>query len=185
MSPPCHAQGAADAVVVRRIDINGAVRIERETVLSYLLIAQGDTVTEERLDEALKSLFSTGLFADVSLDVKDGVLIVGLSENPIVGRIVFEGNRKISSEQLTPELILKPRAVFTRSKIRRDTQRILEIYKRSGRYSVSVEPKVIERPQNRLDVVFEISEGPATYIRKIDFIGNKSFDRDRLENGHL
>lgn len=185
MSPPCHAQGAADAVVVRRIDINGAVRIERETVLSYLLIAQGDTVTEERLDEALKSLFSTGLFADVSLDVKDGVLIVGLSENPIVGRIVFEGNRKISSEQLTPELLLKPRAVFTRSKIRRDTQRILEIYKRSGRYSVSVEPKVIERPQNRLDVVFEISEGPATYIRKIDFIGNKSFDRDRLENAMM
>lgn len=176
---------AEESGVVRRINIEGTMRIERETVLSYLLIREGDTVTKERLDEGLKSLFSTGLFADVRMDVKDGVLSVDLVENPVVNQIVFEGNQRIKADQLAPELSLRPRAVFTRSKIRRDTQRILEIYKRSGRYSVSVEPKIIERSQNRLDVVFEIAEGPTTYIRKINFIGNKAFDHDRLEDAIL
>ena len=176
---------AEESGVIRRINIEGTMRIERETVLSYLLIREGDTVTKERLDEGLKSLFSTGLFADVRMDVKDGVLSVDLVENPVVNQIVFEGNQRIKADQLAPELSLRPRAVFTRSKIRRDTQRILEIYKRSGRYSVSVEPKIIERSQNRLDVVFEIAEGPTTYIRKINFIGNKAFDHDRLEDAIL
>ena len=124
---------AEESGVIRRINIEGTMRIERETVLSYLLIREGDTVTKERLDEGLKSLFSTGLFADVRMDVKDGVLSVDLVENPVVNQIVFEGNQRIKADQLAPELSLRPRAVFTRSKIRRDTQRILEIYKRSGR----------------------------------------------------
>lgn len=173
---------AEEGTLVRKVEINGTMRIERETVLSYLLIKDGDTVTQERLDEGLKSLFATGLFADVRMHAADGVLAVDLVENPVVNQIVFEGNQKIKADQLAPELSLRPRAVFTRSKVRRDTQRILEIYKRSGRYSVSVEPKIIERSQNRLDVVFEIVEGPTTYIRKINFIGNKAFDHDRLED---
>ena len=179
--------GAAEETYhIRKIEISGTMRIERETVLSYLMIKDGDIVTKERLDQALKSLFATGLFADVRLDVdKDGVLKVDLVENPVVNQIIFEGNKRIKSEQLAPELTLRPRAVYTRSKVRRDTQRILEIYKRSGRYSVSVEPKIIERSQNRLDVVFEIAEGPTTYIRKINFIGNKSYDHDRLEDAMM
>lgn len=171
--------------VVNEIVINGTMRIEPETVLTYLMIRQGDIATPDRLDKGLKSLFSTGLFADVKLSEKNGVLTVDLVENPIVNKIAFEGNKKIKSEQLKNELTLRPRTVFTRAKARSDTQRIVELYRRMGRYSAVVEPKIIERPQNRLDVVFEITEGEPTYIRKIDFIGNNAFDTDVLEEAML
>lgn len=179
------AQAAETSGVVHKIKLNGTMRIEPETVLSYLLIREGDAVDQARLDRGLKALFATGLFADVKMDFKKGVLTVDVVENPIVNQISFEGNKRIKDEQLQSELSLRPRAVFTRSKVRRDTQRILEIYKRSGRYSVSVEPKIIERSQNRLDVVFEIVEGPTTFIRRINFIGNKAFDHDRLEEAMM
>lgn len=171
--------------VVNEIIINGTMRIEPETVLTYLMIRQGDIATPDRLDRGLKSLFSTGLFADVKLSEKNGVLTVDLVENPIVNKIAFEGNKKIKTDQLTGELSLRPRTVFTRAKARSDTQRIVELYRRVGRYSAVVEPKIIERPQNRLDVVFEITEGEPTYIRKIDFIGNNAFDTDVLEEAML
>lgn len=167
--------------IVERIEIKGIMRIEPETVLTYLMLRKGDEVSNERLDKGLKSLFSTGLFADVRLSMNDGVLVVDLVENPIVNEISFEGNKKLKKQQLEDELTLRPRSVFTRSKIRRDTQRILELYKRLGRYSAQVEPKIIERSQNRLDVVFEIDEGAPTFIRKINFIGNKSFSSNELE----
>lgn len=157
------------------------MRIEPETVMTYLMIREGDKISDEKLDRGLKSLFSTGLFADVRLAMDGGVLKVDLVENPIVNRIVFEGNKKIKKQQLEDELTLRTRSVFTRSKVRRDTQRILELYKRLGRYSARVEPKIIERSQNRLDVVFEINEGKPAFIRKIDFIGNKAFNATELE----
>lgn len=166
---------------VSEIVITGVMRIEPETVLTYLMIRKGDAVSQEQLDRGLKSLFSTGLFADVKLSVKNGVLNVDLVENPIVNQISFEGNKKIKTQQLKDELSLKPRSVFTRSKVRQDTQRILELYKRMGRYSAQVEPKIIERSQNRLDVIFEINEGEPTFIRKIDFIGNHAFNATELE----
>ena len=171
--------------VVSEIVINGTMRIEPETVLTYLMIRQGDEASPDRLDRGLKSLFSTGLFADVKLSEKNGVLTVDLVENPIVNQIAFEGNKKLKTDQLKSELSLRPRTVFTRAKIRNDTQRIVELYRRIGRYSAIVEPKIIERAQNRLDVVFEINEGDPTYIRKIDFIGNDSFDTDVLEETML
>ena len=171
--------------VVSEIVINGTMRIEPETVLTYLMIRQGDEASPDRLDRGLKSLFSTGLFADVKLSEKKGVLTVDLVENPIVNQIAFEGNKKLKTDQLKGELSLRPRTVFTRAKIRNDTQRIVELYRRIGRYSAIVEPKIIERSQNRLDVVFEINEGDPTYIRKIDFIGNDSFDTDVLEETML
>ncbi len=161
------------------------MRIEPETVLTYLMLRKGDTATPERLDAGLKSLFSTGLFADVGLKMDGGVLTVDLVENPIVNKIVFEGNKKIKDDQLKDEISLKPRMVFTRSKAQSDTQRIVELYKRIGRYSAEIEPKIIKRSQNRLDVVFEITEGKPTYIRRIDFIGNKEFSSSELEEALL
>lgn len=180
-----NALAQSDSPVVDRIVINGVMRIEPETVLTYLMIRKGDTATPERLDAGLKSLFSTGLFADVGLKMDGGVLTVDLVENPIVNKIVFEGNKKIKDDQLKDEISLKPRMVFTRSKAQSDTQRIVELYKRIGRYSAEVEPKIIKRSQNRLDVVFEITEGKPTYIRRIDFIGNKEFSSSELEEALL
>ncbi|MBO4643201.1 MAG: outer membrane protein assembly factor BamA [Alphaproteobacteria bacterium] len=182
---PFWSVAATERKTVAEIEISGIMRIEPETVLTYLMIRTGDTVSDEKLDRGLKSLFSTGLFADVRLSMDKNVLKVDLVENPIVNRIAFEGNKKIKTQQLEDELTLRTRSVFTRSKARRDTERIIELYKRLGRYSVQVEPKIIERSQNRLDVVFEIDEGQATFIRKIDFIGNKSFSATELEEEML
>lgn len=179
------AEAAQKEEVVSEIVISGVMRIEPETVLTYLMIRKGDMVSQEELDRGLKSLFSTGLFTDVRLSINNGVLNVDLVENPIVNQISFEGNKKIKTQQLKDELSLHPRSVFTRSKARRDTRRILELYKRMGRYSAQVEPKIIERSQNRLDVVFEINEGKPTYIRKIDFIGNHAFSATELEEEML
>ena len=176
---------AEEEKLVSEIEISGIMRIEPETVLTYLMIRKGDKISDEQLDRGLKSLFSTGLFADVRLSMDRGVLKVDLIENPIVNRIAFEGNKKIKKQQLEDELTLRARSVFTRSKVRRDTQRILELYKRLGRYSARVEPKIIERSQNRLDVVFEINEGQPTFIRKIDFIGNEAFSATELEEEML
>ncbi|MBR4126141.1 MAG: outer membrane protein assembly factor BamA [Alphaproteobacteria bacterium] len=176
---------AAAGKFVEKIEISGIMRIEPETVLTYLMIRKGDNVSDEQLDRGLKSLFSTGLFADVRLSMDGDVLKVDLVENPIVNRIAFEGNKKIKKQQLLDELSLRSRSVFTRSKVRRDTQRILELYKRLGRYSAQVEPKIIEQSQNRLDVVFEINEGAETFIRKIDFIGNRAFSATELEEEML
>ena len=182
---PFRFASAEQETVVSAIEISGIMRIEPETVLTYLMIREGDKISDEKLDRGLKSLFSTGLFADVRLAMDGDVLKVGLVENPIVNRIAFEGNKKIKKQQLEDELTLRSRSVFTRSKVRRDTQRILDLYKRLGRYSARVEPKIIERSQNRLDVVFEINEGAPTFIRKIDFIGNKAFSATELEEEML
>ena len=182
---PLWSAAAAEKETVAEIEIGGIMRIEPETILTYLMIRKGDSISDEQLDRGLKSLFSTGLFADVRLSMDNGVLKVDLVENPIVNRIAFEGNKKIKQKQLEDELTLRTRSVFTRSKVRRDTQRILELYKRLGRYSAQVEPKIIEQSQNRLDVVFEINEGKPTFIRKIDFIGNKAFSATELEEEML
>lgn len=182
---PFRSASAEQGGVVSAIEISGIMRIEPETILTYLMIREGDKISNEKLDRGLKSLFSTGLFADVRLAMDSGVLKVEVVENPIVNRIAFEGNKKIKKQQLEDELTLRTRSVFTRSKVRRDTQRILDLYKRLGRYSARVEPKIIERPQNRLDVVFEINEGKSAFIRKIDFIGNKAFNATELEEEML
>ena len=179
------AAAQENPAVIEKIELNGTMRIEPETVLSYLTVRKGDIVDKQRLDEALKSVFSTGLFADVDMNFKNGVLTLDIVENPIVNRIYFEGNSKIKTDQLKDEIGLRPRAVFTRTKVRNDTQRILELYKRSGRYSVVVEPKIVELSQNRLDVVFEIAEGPATYVRKINFVGNDAYDAETLEEAMM
>ncbi|MBL8654640.1 MAG: outer membrane protein assembly factor BamA, partial [Alphaproteobacteria bacterium] len=160
---------------VQEIRIEGTQRIAPETVRSYVAIQPGDTLDGENLDKALKALFGTGLFADVTLRQEGNALVVRVVENPIVNRIAFEGNSRIQDETLPPELGLKPRTVFTRAKIQADVKRLQDIYRRSGRFAATVEPKIIELPQNRVDVVYEIEEGAITGIQRINFVGNKEF----------
>jgi len=160
---------------IRDIQITGNQRVEAETVLSYLQVRTGDPFDPERLDRSLKSLFATGLFADVTLNREGDVLVVRVVENPIINRLAFEGNRRLKDEDIEREVQLRPRTVFTRSRVQADVKRILELYRRSGRFGATVEPKVIQLPQNRVDLVFEINEGPVTKIRSIQFVGNKRF----------
>lgn len=172
-----HAQLAP---VVREIIVEGAQRVEPDTVRSYMLIQEGDVFDAQRVDRSLKSLFATGLFADVSMRRQGDALIVSVVENPIINRIAFEGNNIIETPDLTNEVQLRPRIIYTRTKVQSDVQRILTLYRQQGRFAATVEPKIIQLPQNRVDLVFEISEGEATGIERIRFVGNHAFEDDRL-----
>ncbi|WP_193370572.1 outer membrane protein assembly factor BamA [Pelagibius marinus] len=176
------AQSILSGGRIEAIRIEGTQRIEAATVRSYMRVNPGDPFDPVRLDDSLKNLFSTGLFADVRLEREGNTLIVVVSENPIVNRIAFEGNQRIDDDTLAQEIELRPRVVFTRTKVQSDTDRILEIYRRSGRFAATVEPKVIQLEQNRVDLAFEIDEGPLTSIRAINFIGNREFSDSTLRD---
>lgn len=165
---------------ISEIRVEGTQRVEPETVRSYMLVQPGDPFDSDRIDRSLKSLFGTGLFADVALRREGDALIVRVVENPIINRIAFEGNHKLSDQTLDAEVQLKPRVVYTRTKVQSDVKRILDVYRRNGRFAASVDPKVIPLEQNRIDLVFEIDEGPVTGVRSITFVGNHQFSASRL-----
>ena len=174
---PVLAQGSQ---TIRDIIIEGNQRIEVSTIQNYLTIQPGGTYSSAEADQSLKALFATGLFSDVNLRLQGSTLIVRVTENPVVNRILLEGNRRVQADQIRNELQLKARQVYTRAKVQADTQRIQQIYRRSGRFAATVEPKVIQLPQNRVDLVFEITEGPVTGVSRIRFIGNQRFSDSRL-----
>lgn len=168
--------------IITRIEVVGSQRVDPGTVRSYMRIREGDRFDRSRLDESLKALFATGYFQDVDIRREGGALIVVVKENPVINRIAFEGNKRIDDDALLAELQLKPRLVYTIARAQADAQRIVEVYRRSGRFSVTVEPKLIELEQNRVDLVFEISEGELTEIHRIVFIGNKRFSDGALRS---
>jgi len=172
---------AAFADTIQSIQITGNKRIESETVISNLPLKVGDPFDDLQLNQALKDLFATGYFADVQIHRQGNDLVVEVTENSLINRISFEGNSKLKDDKLTEEIQLRPREVLSRTKIQAAQQRILEIYRRMGRFDATVEPKVIRLEENRVDLVFEINEGEVTYVRKINFIGNKHFSSSRLE----
>jgi len=165
---------------ISEIRIEGTQRVEPETVRSYMLVQPGDPFDSERVDKSLKALFATGLFADVTLRREGDALIVRVVENPIINRIAYEGNHKLTDQTLEQEVQLRPRVVYTRTKVQSDVKRILDLYRRNGRFAATVEPKVIPLEQNRVDLVFEIDEGPVTGVQGISFLGNHEFPASRL-----
>ena len=172
------AQDAREPVSAIRVE--GSERIEPETVRSYMTFKAGATITDADLDESLKRLFETGLFADVSVRREDNAVVVVVVENPIINRIAFEGNLRIDDEILRDEITLRPRVVYTRSRVQADLLRIIEIYRSSGRFAARVVPKVVQLPQNRVNLIFEIHEGSPTDVRRITFIGNTRFSDGEL-----
>ena len=172
---------AQDGGRISEIRVEGLQRIEPETVLSYLTVKAGDTFNAEQSDGSLKALFATGLFADVALRREGAALIIRVAENPIINRLAFEGNDIIERDTLEKEVQLRPRVVYTRTRVQADVKRILDLYRRRGRFAATVEPKVIQQSQNRVDLVFEINEGPATKIQQITFVGNKRFSDSQLQ----
>ncbi|HVY18322.1 MAG TPA: outer membrane protein assembly factor BamA [Rhodopila sp.] len=162
------------------IQVEGNQRIEAGTIRSYLLVRPGDAFDPDRIDRSLKTLYATGLFQDVRLGRQGDTLVVRVVENPIVNRVAFEGNHKLTDAQLRTDLQLRPRAVFTSALAEADRQHILTLYAHHGYYDASVDPKIIRLPENRVDVVFQISDGSETLISKIVINGNKAFSEDRL-----
>ncbi len=171
-----------ERVVVNRILVRGNQRIDQTTVLSYLPIQPGDTIDAAVLDVAVRTLTRTQLFADVQLGVQpNGDLIVEIVENPIINQVVFEGNGALGESKLREEVTLAPRSIYTRSRVQEDVGKIVELYRLSGRISATVTPKVVQLEQNRVDVVFEIDEGPETGVRAITFLGNTAFSDSDLQ----
>jgi outer membrane protein insertion porin family len=168
------------AAIVKQTVVLGTQRIEPATVLSYITLHVGDAYSEAAVDRALKSLFATGLFSDVKIHWDGSTLTVNVVENPIINQVAFEGNSKVTTKDLTKEAQLKPRMVFTRAKVQSDIQRIIELYRRNGKFAASVDPQIIQRPQNRVDLIYSINEGPTTGVARINFVGNKVFDDDTL-----
>jgi outer membrane protein insertion porin family len=177
-------QAAAPQVsgMIRSIAVRGNQRLEPATIISYASLLPGQTYTAETLDQALKDLYATELFSDVVITgAETGNIVITVQENPVINRIVVEGERRIKEDKILPEIQLKPREIFTRSKVRADVERIIELYKRQGRFAARVEPKIVQLDQNRVDLVFEIYEGPVSKVRQINIIGNEAFSDGRLQ----
>jgi len=177
----CFGESSAYAQgVIQDIRVEGNKRVEPETVRSYLTFSTGDAYDPAKVDESLKALFATGLFQDVRIRREGSTIVIVLMESPIVSRVAFEGNREVEDDTLAAEVQLKARAVYTRARVQADVQRILDVYRRQGLYAAQVDPKIINLDNNRIDVVFEISEGPSTKVRAINFIGNSAFSDSQL-----
>jgi outer membrane protein insertion porin family len=175
-------QPAAAAQATDTIVVEGNRRVEAETVRSYFKAGLNGQFDQVALDDGLKALIETGLFQDVKVNRAGGHIVVSVVENAVIGRVAFEGNKKIKDEQLSAEIQSKPRGTFSRAMVQSDTLRIAEIYRRSGRYDVRVIPEIIEQPSNRVDLVFTVEEGAKTGVKSIEFIGNSAFSAARLRD---
>jgi outer membrane protein insertion porin family len=177
-APVAAQQGPAVSDVV----VIGNRRVEAATVASYLTLGPGDPITAQALNESVHRLFDTGLFRDASIAVDGRSLIVRVEENPTINRVAFEGNDALSDEELLASVSTRPRRAFTRSRVEADAQTIGEIYRRVGRYGTEIEPVIIELPENRVDLVFEIDEGDVTGVNAISFVGNEVYSDRRLRS---
>jgi outer membrane protein insertion porin family len=176
------SSGVAVAQSANSIVVQGNRRVEAETVKSYFKPGPGGQLGPAQIDDGIKSLYATGLFEDVRIDHSGGRLVVIVVENPVIDHVAFEGNKKAKDDQLKVEVQSKPRGTLSKPMVQADVQRIIEIYHRSGRFDVKVDPKIIERPNNRVDLVFEITEGQKTGVKKIRFVGVHAFSTGRLED---
>jgi outer membrane protein insertion porin family len=180
-TPPPAAVQAPIERTIHSIAVRGNQRLEPETIRAYANLSPGQTYTAASLDQALKDLYATQLFADVTITgAETGDLVISVRENPVINRIILEGNKRLKDDKITPEIKLAPRQIFTRSAVRSDVDRILELYRRQGRFAARVEPKIVQLDQNRVDVVFEIYEGDLAKVRAINILGNDHFSDERL-----
>ena len=172
----------ANAAVVSRIDVEGNQRVDDDTIRAYITIRPGRSFSAEDVDESLKALFETGLFADVRMAQRTSILVVTVVENPIIDKVVFEGNKKYKDAQLVTAVRSRARGVYTQATVESDTQRLLEFYRRSGRFQASIEPQIINLNANRVILVFVVNEGPETVVARINFIGNKRYSDGKLRD---
>lgn len=173
-------EAAAQSGTIRSVKVSGNKRVEPETVRSYLEFGAGDRYDPILIDNSLKALFATGLFSDVRIRFNGGVVTVTVVENPIIHRVAFEGNKEVDDDALAAEVQLKSRSIYTRARVKGDVQRIIDVYRRQGLFAARVEPKIIQLPHNRVDLVFEITEGVKTTVRSINFVGNAAFSDSQL-----
>src|SRR6202030_912243 len=173
---------AALPQTVDSIQVEGNRRVEVATIRSYFKPGPAGRLDQGHIDDGLKALIETGLFQDVRINQAGGRLVVVVVENPVIGRVAFEGNKKVKDEQLTSEIQSKPRGTLSRPMVQSDAQRIAEIYRHAGRYDITVTPEIIEQPNNRVDLIFTITEGAKTAVKSVEFIGNSAYSSYRLRD---
>src|SRR3569623_337328 len=173
---------AAVAQSVNSIEVQGNRRGEAGTIRAYFHAGPGGRLGPAEIDEGLKGLYATGLFSDVHIEHPGGRLLVVVTENPVINQVAFEGNKKAKDEQLKAEIQSKPRGTLSKPTVQADVQRIIEIYHRSGRFDITVTPQIIELPNNRVNLVFEIREGEKTGVKDIRFVGAHAYSSSRLKN---
>jgi outer membrane protein insertion porin family len=172
----------ASAQTVSSIEVQGNKRVEIETIRSYFKGGVGGRLDQAQIDDGLKALIETGLFQDVQIKRAGSRILVVVVENPVISRVVFEGNKKIKDDQLTGEIQSKPRGTLSRPMVQADALHIAEVYRHSGRYDVTVTPEIIEQPNNRVDLIFTITEGGKTNVKAVEFIGNTTYSSYRLKD---
>ncbi|MDR3375648.1 MAG: outer membrane protein assembly factor BamA [Ancalomicrobiaceae bacterium] len=176
------AAGAAQAETVSSIIVRGNQRMDPETVTSYLTIKAGKPYSAKDIDDSLKALYATELFGDVKIERQGGALVVTVTESPLLNKVAFEGNKRLTDEQLGTVIESKARGFLSKSRVQSDVQHLLEVYRRQGRFRASVEPKIIELPQGRVNLVFEVDEGDKTAVQRISFVGNHAYSEGRLRD---
>src|SRR5258708_275549 len=172
----------SNSPTVDSIVVEGNGRVEASRVRSYFRGGPSGRLDAQNIDDAYKALYATGLFQDVRISQAGGRIVVTLVENPVINRIAFEGNKKVKEDQLKTEIQSKERGTLSRATVQSDVQRLVEVYRRGGRFDVHVEPKIIELPNSRVDLVFEISEGAKTDVKTINFVGNHAYSSYRLKD---
>jgi outer membrane protein insertion porin family len=182
MPTPDAPTSDANVPTIASIEVEGTRRVDPGTIRTYLGVEAGDVADSVKLNESLKKLYATDLFSDVRLRLEGQTLIVKVQENPLINRIAFEGNKKHDDDDLIKEIYLRPRSVYSRPKVQQDVERIIDIYQRTGRFQVEVSPKIIPRSQNRVDLVFEVEEGPTTKVAQVYFVGNRQYDAGTLKS---
>jgi outer membrane protein insertion porin family len=162
------------------IDVQGNRRIDTETVRSYFHALSDGRFDEAARDAALKALLATGLFDKVTIDRAGERLVVHLAEAPVLDRVAFEGNKKIQDKELNAVVESKPRGPLQRAVVQADVGRIIEAYRHAGRDDVRVVRQIIDRGNDRVDLIYVVSEGAKTTVRQIDFEGNRVFGKRQL-----
>jgi outer membrane protein insertion porin family len=176
------APAPAQTAYVGKIVVSGNERIDSQTIISYLPFQPGVTVDAQLIDLGVKTLYRTDLFSDVQIAMNGNEMVVTVVESPIINQVVFEGNHAMTKDKLREEVQIRPRGVFTKAKVQEDVQRIIELYRKGGRISATVTPKIVELPQKRVDLIFEINEGAKTGVSTVNFIGNHAFSDNDLKS---
>ena len=173
---------SAEAATVSSIQVRGNRRVDADAIRSQVGIRPGQNFTAADVNEAVKRLFGTGLFADVSINQSGNTLVVTVEEYSIVNQVLFQGNRKIKDQNLTQAVQLQPRQPFSNQLLESDAEAIREAYRRIGRDDATVTSEVQDLGEGRVNVIFHVQEGDRTKIANVSFEGNTAFSDRRLRD---
>lgn len=173
---------SAQNFVFNQVEVQGNQRVDAASIVTFAGIARGERVTAGQVNDAVQGITDSGLFESVEVVPRGGTLVIIVKEFPTINQIAFEGNRRLNDEDLATVVRSQSRRVYSPSQAGADAAAITDAYRVSGRLAATVDPKIIRRSDNRVDLVFEITEGRVVEIERISFVGNRSYSDRRLRS---